>query len=194
MVLSQKYEDDIVFEIKQCYMDIYLDDQVSDVSNWFVRSITKAVQDGNSALHNIFNQNPHVSFRTNTDDRIFRSFADTISNLLYEVTGWVNTFQRAFGSSADLASAMLPYVLDKIGIAYSEAGVFVPLALLINKTAVDISSTEMISMLCQKKKSDFQEFLRKNLDILSQVTSDSQEVQGALKESQKANEMLLSLL
>lgn len=194
MVISHKYSDKIVYEIKQCYMQIYLEDQVSEVDNWFVQAITVAVQNGNAALHEKFAKNPYVSFSTDEDGVVFQSFSKQIGNLLCDVTEWVYDYHQVFGYSIDIVGIMLPYVLEKIGITYSEVGVFVPLALLIVQMAVDNVVHQKNIIQEKKKERAFRKFMQKNLDVLSRVRSDNEEVQNAITEAKKANEKLLSLL
>lgn len=194
MDVSLELSNKIAFELKMCYMQIYLDEKISQTDNWFIHAMTNAVLAGNTELRNKFSANPNMAYMANEDKTICDTFLSDIRHFLQDAANWVYEYHQAFGYSIDTASILLPYILEKIGITYTEVGVFIPLALLIVKIVSDIMVEQRDIPREKKTERAFRKMLTKNIELMNHIEVNSIEAKEALDEAIKANEKMLELM
>lgn len=184
--------DALVYQLKICYMDIYLEDKVTQLDNWFVIAITEAVQEGNEALDMLFLENPVIQYSTDTDETICRRFLHSVEKLVYNAAEILCYIQHRYEVTTDLVNIILPYILSKTGICEEEIGTFISLGIFLSRVAIskiaDIKETEEK----EKINSAIKNMCESNIDFLTHSIND--ENKNLLEKCEQANRAILQLI
>lgn len=180
-------EAELVYKLKICYLDIFLEDKVNDCDNWFINAIQDSVLQGNQELHNLFTDNADTQYRTDTDNTIYSKFMQHIEPLINSVFQLANSIQNRFNASTDLVGILSPFILQKMQICNEDVGVFIGVGVIIAQLIVQRLAEQEIKKREKEMHNSIESICHSNLIYLHQLAEKNSENKEIIEQCIDAN-------